>query len=685
MKLGKVTLVLAAAALLFGQADSALQRAMRKETLEGDLKGAIDQYKKLAQGKDRAVAAKALVRMGQCYDKLGDTESRKAYERVVREFADQKESAAEARKFLAAKGGQGETGVVARVITAELSYRRYGRAVSRDGRYIACARGGPVGIQPGVLLHDLVSGEMRQLVKSKSMQEEFREALISPDGKQVAYTYSPSRNGRGEVYVVGIDGSAPRLLLNGGNAHAWSQDGKHILARAGQVGDKPAQKLLLPVAGGSPRVIGTGPMQQARLSPDGSQIAFVKSSAKNSSIFLQSVNGGTEIPLVENAGYATDPVWSPDGKRLLFLSDRDQSRGIWSIPVVNGAADGSPEFVKEGVGTLGRLLDFTPGGDFYYIAASINSNLHVASLDVQARKVITQPRQITSRHMNTAPAWSPDGEYLAYVNFQQSGPLKLMIRTVKTGEERELRPKEPIEVTWRTPPEWFPDSRSLFLETWDGKLYRVDVRTSEVRPLLDGLTFKSDPRTGRPVPVVLAPDGRTIYYLERQPDSLQTRILRRDLDGAPEREVCRVNARIPTIKVSPDGSRLLFEVYSEGAAGQDGNTKASWAIMTVAATGGQPKEVHRTFPERVYDPSWSRDGRDVLFVRVGPVDFFGGSDIYAIPAEGGEPLPFGIGPKHYLAGPTLHPDGKQLVFTDEEVNGALWVLKNLFPAAKAAK
>jgi tetratricopeptide (TPR) repeat protein len=66
----------------------ALRAAMEKETVKGDLKGAIDQYKKLAQGKDRAVAAKALVRMGQCYEKLGDAEARKAYERVVREYAD---------------------------------------------------------------------------------------------------------------------------------------------------------------------------------------------------------------------------------------------------------------------------------------------------------------------------------------------------------------------------------------------------------------------------------------------------------------------------------------------------------------------------------------------------------------------------------------------------------------------
>ena len=57
-----VAMLLAMVALLFAQADSALEKAIRTETLEGNLKGAVEQYKKLAQGKDRAVAARNVVR-----------------------------------------------------------------------------------------------------------------------------------------------------------------------------------------------------------------------------------------------------------------------------------------------------------------------------------------------------------------------------------------------------------------------------------------------------------------------------------------------------------------------------------------------------------------------------------------------------------------------------------------------
>jgi tetratricopeptide (TPR) repeat protein len=102
----KITLIACIAFLLFGQADTTLQRAIRKETVEGDLKGAIELYRKAVgqAAKDRITAAQALVRMGACYEKLGDAEARKAYERVVRDFGDQKDMAAQAQTAVVVVG-----------------------------------------------------------------------------------------------------------------------------------------------------------------------------------------------------------------------------------------------------------------------------------------------------------------------------------------------------------------------------------------------------------------------------------------------------------------------------------------------------------------------------------------------------------------------------------------------------
>src|SRR5437762_526505 len=68
-----------------------LQTAMQAETVDGDLKSAIEQYKKIIgkAGAGREVVAKALVRLGMCYERQGNAEARKQYERAVREFSDQ--------------------------------------------------------------------------------------------------------------------------------------------------------------------------------------------------------------------------------------------------------------------------------------------------------------------------------------------------------------------------------------------------------------------------------------------------------------------------------------------------------------------------------------------------------------------------------------------------------------------
>src|SRR3954453_2537998 len=94
--------LLMAAAAVAQNPHELLEKALVKERSEGNLREAIQLYQRAAEsaGKDRALAAKALVLAGECYQKLGDTESRKIFERVVRDYADQKESVTLARARL---------------------------------------------------------------------------------------------------------------------------------------------------------------------------------------------------------------------------------------------------------------------------------------------------------------------------------------------------------------------------------------------------------------------------------------------------------------------------------------------------------------------------------------------------------------------------------------------------------
>src|SRR6185436_5335721 len=111
-----------------------LRAAMETETVKGDLKGAIEQYRKIAQGSDRAIAAQALIHMAECYQKMGDAESRKIYEQVARDYTDQKEAATTARARL---GGTPQLRRQTNTLVWSSPNVDFEGRVSPDGRYLS--------------------------------------------------------------------------------------------------------------------------------------------------------------------------------------------------------------------------------------------------------------------------------------------------------------------------------------------------------------------------------------------------------------------------------------------------------------------------------------------------------------------------------------------------------------------
>ena len=84
------------------RAEVALQAAIHTEIVDGNLKAAIQQYEAVTRSGNRKAAAQALVKMGRCYEKLGDAQSKAAYERVIRDYTDQQDAVRQAQRSLAA-------------------------------------------------------------------------------------------------------------------------------------------------------------------------------------------------------------------------------------------------------------------------------------------------------------------------------------------------------------------------------------------------------------------------------------------------------------------------------------------------------------------------------------------------------------------------------------------------------
>jgi hypothetical protein len=198
------------AGLLLGQAartaEVELKAVQHKAEVEGDLKGAIQDYSNIVTKykRDRGVVAMALVRMGDCYQKLGDVKARNIYAQVVRDYADQKEAVALAQARLGSVaprvGARGD-----RVVWTGPEVDLFGM-VSPDGRlltYVDWARTG------NLMLWDLAAGTSRPLTPNVKSYGEFGEAgfsAISKDGKRVAYHWA-GKDGRPEPRVASLEGS----------------------------------------------------------------------------------------------------------------------------------------------------------------------------------------------------------------------------------------------------------------------------------------------------------------------------------------------------------------------------------------------------------------------------------------------------------------------------------------------
>ena len=468
------------------QAELLLIEAINKELVEGDLQKAIELYKQVISkfSSERPVVARALLRLGEGYEKLGKPEARKAYETVLREYAEQAEQASTARTRLAALRAS-----PADADASSLTTRRvwkdspdFSGQVSPDGSYLSF-----VDWSTGDLaVRDLATGENRRLTNSGGWDQGADYAWVSrpsPDGRQIAYTWFVSSEDSVEIRIIGLDGSPPRVLYANEELvyplpQAWSPDGEELLATFARK-DRINQIALISVKDGSVRILKTLDWRQVAgmsLSPDGRYIAYAfppQEESANNDIFVLATDGSRETVVVEHPADDTWPVWTPDGRHLLFASDRTGTTDAWVARVADGQPQGSPELLKRGVGRS-VSLGFTRGGKYYYgVGVRTQDDLYTAELDPQTGGVVASPTAAIERFpgSNGVPAWSPDGKSLAYLSLRSSfpvgtpgssPPITLCIRSLETGEEREYT----LGLTSPAYPflHWSPDGRWLLVK-----------------------------------------------------------------------------------------------------------------------------------------------------------------------------------------------------------------------------
>jgi Tol biopolymer transport system component len=631
-----------------------LQAAEAKVKVEGDLQAALTLYREAEKeaGSNRVLVAQTLVKMAEVYRSVNEAEALRIYERLVKEFSDQKDALTTARNYLAGRPAPGP--LRDRVVASDDLWGD-GR-ISPDGRFISYIDySGPVQF----MVRDLVTGTRRPVAGCGAA------SAFSPDGKQLVC------GGAAGVSIVPVSGGTPARRIYA-NADVemffpvdWSADGTSIAVIARRK-DRTRQIAVLAISDGALRVLKTvgwrGP-DKMFFSPDGRYLAYDLPAGDNETqrdVFVSAVDGSDERVVVQDPSQDVIMAWAPDGRSLLFASDRNGPVGLWALPVNDGKPSGSPPtLLKADIGSAGSQ-GLTRSGTLYVVKGTSTVHFRVAPIDLAQGKLTGDA--VAQVYGADTPAWSPDGTRLAYMYRRPSGLAVLAIRTLESGSVRELTPR----LLYMPQPAWFPDGRSLAVWGRDlngrGVIVRIDAETGAETFITEAYDIQQ---------VQVSSDGTKIFYSDdnyRGPQATNPGVFERDLVTGTVRKVTASERQ------SPNGETLAGIVVDE-------KTKTS-TLLIAPGTGAEPRRV--TVPAMVdtfRGLSWTPDKRAVLVA--GPDDS-GTKSLWLVPMVGGAPrkLEIDISDWSVILGIRLSPNGKHIAFFTGREAQELWALENVVPGTK---
>jgi TolB protein len=256
--------------------------------------------------------------------------------------------------------------------------------------------------------------------------ERFEAPNWSQDGASFIF------NSNGHLQRLPITGGTPEIIDTGfanrcNNDHNFSPDSKWLALSDNSQGDHQSLVYIVPFQGGKPRrITQNSPSYFHGWSPDGKTLAFVGQRNGDFDIYTISTEGGDEKRLTTAKGLDDGPEYSPDGKYIYFNSERTGLMQIWRM-----RPDGSEQEQVFSDDLNNWFPHISPDGK-WMVFLSYNKSVtgHPENKDVMLRIMSLEDKNMSDKKISVlaklfggqgtinVPSWSPDSLKLAFVSYQ---------------------------------------------------------------------------------------------------------------------------------------------------------------------------------------------------------------------------------------------------------------------------
>ncbi len=321
------------------------------------------------------------------------------------------------------------------------------------------------------------------------------DPAFSPNGDRIAFR---SQREGGGLFVMGATGESPRRVSAEGFAPAWSPDGMQLVyttedVEGPYIRSTVAKLWILDLASRQRRLLTDHDAVGPVYAPNGKFVAFWAAIAGVRDIFVIPVGGGPPQPVTQDTATDWNPLWSPDGRTLYFISDRSGSPDLWRIPVDldTGKVIGGMRPVTAGVTRIDQATITSDGKVISFMAPLLMSSIEKCPFDPQLGQ-ITGKKETAYASTSVLIQFdvSPDGKRLT---FRTGAPREdLVVMNLDGTGRRRL-----MDDTYRDRgPRWTPDGQWIMFYSNRGGFYdewRIRPNGTDVHRLTattgDDVTF----------------------------------------------------------------------------------------------------------------------------------------------------------------------------------------------------